>query len=72
MLTQHNRKSARLSPDYTFARYMSWGCGLGMRLVQLGINCTRINGSECTSIGYTLKARWLSDLFNRVPKARGE
>ena len=24
------------------------------------------------SIGYTLKARWLSDLFNRVPKARGE
>ena len=23
-------------------------------------------------IGYTLKVRWLSDLFNRVPKARGE
>ena len=23
-------------------------------------------------VGYTLKARWLSDLFNRVPKARGE
>ena len=27
---------------------------------------------EIISIGYTLKARWLSDLFNRVPKARGE
>ena len=24
------------------------------------------------SIGYTPKARWLSDLFNRVPKALGE
>ena len=24
------------------------------------------------SIGYTLKARLLSDLFNRAPKARGE
>ena len=33
-------------------------------------------GSKCIRwdlcIGYTLKARWLSDLFNRVPKARGE
>ena len=28
--------------------------------------------SENISIGYTLKARWLSDLVNRVPKARGE
>ena len=26
----------------------------------------------CTSICYTPKVRWLSDLFNRVPKARGE
>ena len=25
-----------------------------------------------TSIGYTPKARWLSDLFNQVPKAQGE
>ena len=28
--------------------------------------------SRTISIGYTLKARWLGDLFNRVPKARGE
>ena len=27
---------------------------------------------ERICIGYTLKARWLSDLFNRVPKTRGE
>ena len=31
MLTQHNRKTARLSPDYTW-RHMSWECGLGTRL----------------------------------------
>ena len=35
MLTQHNRKMARLSPDHTLATTWSWGCGLGTRLVHV-------------------------------------
>ena len=51
MLTQHNRKTARLSPDYTW-RYMSWECGLGTRLaspvpMQIDFVCAKVTaGSE--------------------------
>ena len=52
---------------------MGW---MGHLLAQNGAALTPFcaNGAHpsyitCICIGYTLKVRWLSDLFNRVPKA---
>ena len=46
MLTQHNRKTARLSPDYTFA-IRELGCGLGTRLLGCAVAKSTITIGAC-------------------------